>query len=193
MFTSDNGMNLRAHRLGHKMAPYEESIRVPFVMRGPGVPVGSDDHLVTNIDLAPTVLHLAGAGDQPDLDGRSIVPLLLAEEGTSHDDFLIELRTTSISGPSLHTLQDVQDAIAANGSIDSVPTYRAVHDEQWLYVEWYGGTVHEYELYDLSTDPYQLTNLLSTPEGAAEHAALSATLQSRLEELGACSGPLCRS
>jgi hypothetical protein len=52
--------------------------------------------------------------------------------------------------------------------------------------------VHEYELYDMSTDPFQLTNLLSTPEGAAEHAELTATLQQRLEELSACAGPQCR-
>ena len=176
------------------MAPYEESIRVPFVMRGPGVPVGSDDHLVTNIDLAPTVLHLAGAGDQPDLDGRSIVPLLLAEEATWHDDFLIELRATSASGPSLRHPAGCPGRHRGE-RIHGLPyrRHRAVHDEQWLYVEWYGGTAHEYELYELSTDPYQLTNLLSTPEGVAEHAALTATLQSRLEELGACSGPLCRS
>ena len=78
VFTSDNGLSLGTHRLGQKMAPYDESVRVPLVMSGPGIPVGSDSHLVINNDFAPTLLQLAGAGEQSDMDGRSLVPLFAA-------------------------------------------------------------------------------------------------------------------
>ncbi|PYQ18293.1 MAG: hypothetical protein DMF81_25350, partial [Acidobacteria bacterium] len=60
--TSDNGFQLGAHRLDHgKGDAYEESIRVPLVVRGPGVPPGAREEPVLNIDLAPTLAELAGA------------------------------------------------------------------------------------------------------------------------------------
>jgi N-acetylglucosamine-6-sulfatase len=193
LFTSDNGMNWRSHRVGHKMAPYEESIRVPFVLSGTGVPAGVQSEMVTNMDIAPTVLELAGAGVQDDLDGRSLLPLLKGNASGWRSDLLIQYRGTyGAHNPTLDTLADVQAEIARSGSLTLVPTYRALRTEEWLYVEWYGGTVHEYELYDLVNDPYELTNLLSTPEGVAAHEALTASLQARLEQLNGCSGASCR-
>lgn len=193
MFLSDNGLNWRSHRLGHKMAPYEESIRVPLFMTGPGVPVGVSSKMALNIDLAPTILELAGAGPQTDLDGRSLVPLFQGNVAGWRSDFLIQYKGTYGSpNPNLDTLAQVQAEIARVGRLTLVPTYRAVRTEQWLYVEWYGGTVHEYELYDLVNDPYQLGNLVSTPAGVAQHQTLTTTLQARLVALAACSGPSCR-
>jgi len=77
-FTSDNGFHLGEHRLmPGKQTPYEEDIRVPLVVRGPGVPPGSTIDLVSgNVDLAPTFLELAGAAIPPDVDGRSLAALL---------------------------------------------------------------------------------------------------------------------
>ena len=86
----------------------------------------------------------------------------------------------------------MQAAIATYGSIVDIPTWHGVRSAQWLYVEWYGGSVHEYELYDMNADPYQLENLVATPQGAQQYAALTATLQARLEQLAVCSGPSCR-
>lgn len=193
LFTSDNGMNWRSHRLGHKMVPYEEAIRVPLVLSGAGVPIGLASEMVTNIDIAPTVLDLAGAGVQDDLDGRSLVPLLEGDATGWRSDFLVQYKGTYGSSTTLDTLADVQAEIVRSGSLTLIPTYRAVRTDQWLYVEWYGGTVHEYELYDLVNDPYELTNLLSTPEGVAAHEALTASLQARLEQLSSCAGASCRS
>ena len=192
VFTSDNGYNLRSHRLGHKMVPYEESIRVPFVVAGAGVRVGTEDRFVTNIDITPTLLELADAGPQPDLDGRSFAPLLADEPTQWRSDFLIEYRGTYVLGPRLDTLADVQAAIAAHGSLTVPPSYRALRTEEWLYVEWYSGAQHEYELYDMAADQYQLSNLISTPAGAAAHETLTDALQARLVQLGACSGATCR-
>ena len=78
VFTSDNGFHLGQHRLGAgKWTPYEEDIRVPLIVRGPGVPEGETlHHMVLNNDLAPTFADLAGAEPPSFVDGRSLVPLL---------------------------------------------------------------------------------------------------------------------
>ena len=194
VFTSDNGLSLGTHRMAQKMAPYDESVRVPFVMSGPGIPVGSDSHFVLNNDLAPTLLQLAGAGEQSDMDGRSLVPLLRGDTTVPwRSDFLLQYHGTGTDQAKLDTFADVQAVLATYGSIVDVPTWRGVRSEQWLYVEWYGGSVHEYELYDMNADPYQLQNLVATPGGAQQYAALTSTLQARLEQLAVCSGPSCRS
>jgi N-acetylglucosamine-6-sulfatase len=163
---------------------------VPFVIAGPGVPHGTDDRFVTNTDIAPTVLQIAGGGPQTDRDGRSLVPILLDDAATWRDDFLVEYNGTPRTGHQLHTFADVQAALAQG--VHGVPTYRALRTEQYLYVEWYGGPEHEYELYDLDADPSQLTNLVGTPDGGQQHAELTANLQARLAALAACSGESCR-
>ncbi len=78
IFASDNGYHLGDHRLrAGKLTAYEQDIRVPFVVRGPGVPAGrSVDAMVANTDLAPTFAALAGVKAPSFVDGRSIVPLL---------------------------------------------------------------------------------------------------------------------
>jgi arylsulfatase A-like enzyme len=141
VFTSDNGFHWGEHRLHGKQSAYEEAIRVPYVVRydrlidGPG----EDEHLVLNIDLAPTIAALAGA-DAPEVDGRSLVPLLNGRHWRG--DFLVE-----------HML-------APEGGI---PTYCAVRSERFSYVLYDSG---EEELYDLPADPFQLRNVAGEP-GAA--------------------------
>src|SRR5215216_5775766 len=73
-FTSDNGFHLGEHRLSAgKWTPYEEDIRVPLIVRGPGVPEGETlPHMVLNNDLAPTFADLAGAEPPSFVDGRSL-------------------------------------------------------------------------------------------------------------------------
>jgi N-acetylglucosamine-6-sulfatase len=192
VFTNDNGISLGTHRLVQKMAPYDESLRVPFIMEGPGIPTGTDSRFVTNTDLAPTLLQLAGAGDQTDMDGRSLVPALRGDAGPWRNDFLVQYHGTGTGAGNLDTLADVQSAISTYGSLTDVPTWRGIRSQQWLYVQWYGGSIHEYELYDMTADPYQLNNLVGTPEGAQQYASVTATLQARLEQLATCSGASCR-
>jgi arylsulfatase A-like enzyme len=78
VFTSDNGFHLGQHRLGAgKWTAYEEDIRIPLIVRGPGVPEGETlHHMVLNNDLAPTFADLAGAEIPSFVDGRSLKPLL---------------------------------------------------------------------------------------------------------------------
>ena len=78
VFTSDNGFHLGQHRLpAGKNSAYDEDIRVPLLVRGPGVPPGTAvDHLAVNIDLAPTFAALGGTAAPAFVDGRSLLALL---------------------------------------------------------------------------------------------------------------------
>jgi arylsulfatase A-like enzyme len=77
ILTSDNGYHLGQHRLGAgKMTAYEEDMRVPLAISGPGVASGSARHMVLNTDLAPTIADLAGVTPKFTPDGRSFAPLL---------------------------------------------------------------------------------------------------------------------
>jgi arylsulfatase A-like enzyme len=78
LFTSDHGFFHGEHRVPRgKVLPYEPSIRVPMLMRGPGLPAGERlGQLVTNADLAPTILDAAGARPGRAQDGRSLLDLV---------------------------------------------------------------------------------------------------------------------
>ena len=99
VFTSDNGFHLGQHRLGAgKWTPYEEDIRVPLIVRGPGVPEGKTlHHMVLNNDLAPTFADLAGAEPPSFVDGRSLKPLL-TDDPTPLEDWRQALRYRSRRG-----------------------------------------------------------------------------------------------
>jgi arylsulfatase A-like enzyme len=191
VFGSDNGYNLGAHRLDNKHVPYEESIRVPFFVTGPGVRAGTDTRLVTHLDVVPTILELAGL-PRDDVDGRSIVPLLRGGDPPWRTDFLVEYHGTYGETNLSHTRAQIEQAIARGVTSILPPTYRALRSRDSMYIEWYGGDEHDYELYDLTTDPHELVNLLGTPQGAAAQASTVRVLQSRLETLAKCSAATCR-
>jgi N-acetylglucosamine-6-sulfatase len=136
IFTSDNGYHMGLHRLrASKGSPYVESHEVPFVVRGPGVPAGeSFDRLVANIDIAPTVLDLAGVGAPSWMDGRSFRPFL---DGTTPESWRTSLLIENMEG------------------VGGRPAYSGVRHEGEVYVEYADG---EKEFYDLRVDPYQLQN-----------------------------------
>src|SRR5262249_15866637 len=79
IFTSDNGFSLGEHRIPEgKYLPYEESIRVPLIIRGDGFPAGAHAaQMVSNVDLAPTIVALTGAKARRTMDGRTLLPLAL--------------------------------------------------------------------------------------------------------------------
>ena len=192
VFLSDNGLNFGSHRLVQKEAPYEESIRVPMVMAGPGIPHENQSSLVTHEDLAPTLLDLAGLPVPDTMDGRSLRPVFAGDTSSWRSDFLLEF-----SGQYNPWVQ--YDTIEQSPIFRSRTTARctcrrggrcAVSD--YIYIQWYGGTYHDYELYDLDADPLELTNLLATPAGRTEHADLVAQMQARLDALVNCSGLACR-
>jgi arylsulfatase A-like enzyme len=149
VFMSDNGMLWGEHRWNKKVVPYEESIRVPFVLRADSLVAAPrrDGHLVMNVDLAPTFAQLTGIA-APDMEGRSLLPLIASPAASWRSDFLIE-----------HLKMD------AGG----VPTYCGVHSSRYVYVDY---TTGEEELYDLVRDPNQLTNRANDPVYRGERRAL---------------------
>ncbi|KAL4431762.1 hypothetical protein ABPG77_002978 [Micractinium sp. CCAP 211/92] len=118
-YTPDNGFKLGHHRLGGKMTPYENDIRLPFYVRGPGVPKGVKlPHLVGNVDLASTWLELGGVKDPHahTRDGTSLVPILrgdpelLANPDRHRVGILIEKPvTTGIFDMHVSILTPIQD------------------------------------------------------------------------------------
>jgi arylsulfatase A-like enzyme len=165
VFTSDNGYHLGQHRfLGSKFQVYEEDIRVPLIIRGPGVQAGvTRDQMAVNIDLAPTMARWGGATTDRFMDGQSLTPLLGPGGATQNwrTDFLVEL---------YRHLPPVQ-----NGDV-----IKALRSEHEVYVEYQSGPR---ELYDLISDPDQLQNIYATADPS--HIA---DLSARLAELATSQG-----
>ncbi|MEV0383122.1 sulfatase [Nonomuraea sp. NPDC050643] len=171
-FTSDNGFHLGTHRLKQgKTTPFEEAIKVPLVVRGPGVKAGSTiTHMGATVDLATTFAALGGATAPPFAEGRSLAPLL---KGT----LPAQWRRNAL-------VEFTRPANRASAAQTPVPAYQALRTEQYTYVRYETG---ERQLYDLLADPYQLRNLA----GSADPALL-ASLDGRLAAMVACSGATCR-
>ncbi len=165
LFTSDNGFLLGEHRVpDQKYFPYEESIRVPLIIRGGGFPVGITAlQPVSNIDLAPTIVALTGAKPRRVMDGQPLLPLVL-DPSQGKDRMLL---------------------IEGYGAGSSKPPFRAVRDPRYLYAEWANG---EKELYDLQTDPYEL----NSRHNAANLKTVRKRLAARLTKLRTCAGASCR-
>jgi N-acetylglucosamine-6-sulfatase len=131
IYSSDNGRFWGEHQLKGKIYGYEESIRVPLRMMVPGRDAVSIAKTVANVDLAPTIMAIAGDTLDHSYDGYSILPLIDDPEMPWRFNILIE-----------HLRQKV---------------FSAVRNERWTYI-WWMKTGHQ-ELYDRLKDPYQLENL----------------------------------
>jgi N-acetylglucosamine-6-sulfatase len=166
VYTADNGFMHGEHRaLAEKVLPYEESVRVPLILRGPGVPAGRvDQRLVANVDVPATILDATGVLPRRTQDGVSLLELLDDPGAESGRDILIE------------------NGHGANG----VPAYRGIRTYRFLYVE--HDTTGEYELYDLLEDPFQL----KSRDGADRYRAVQRDLRRRLRRLERCVGRGCR-
>ncbi len=160
VYMTDNGLTVGDHRFGlTKNCPYEACARVPFIVYSPAMfPARTDDHLVANIDLAPTFAELAGANIPETVNGMSLVPLLEDSNTPWRDSILIEHWPTE------------------EGIGSMIPEFYAVRNAAWKYVEYSTG---EKELYDLVNDPYELNNIADQ----SEYAEIQAQLKARLDEL----------
>jgi arylsulfatase A-like enzyme len=181
IYSSDNGFHLGEHRLpAGKDFPYEEDIRVPAVVRGPGVPAGDRiEAMVLNSDFAPTFAAIAGIGPPDFVDGRSFLPLLENPEHPWRESFLLERR--QFEAQYVELAQAL--GLSADG-IDRSAQFDGIRTADWVYVEYGTG---ELELYDLARDPHQLDNVAETAD-----PALVAALAARLVELRTCAGAGCR-
>ena len=164
VFLGDNGFFFGEHGLTvERRFAYEEGIRTPFLVRyPPRIRAGSTvDSMVIALDIAPTLIELAGGQPGPHVQGLSFLPLLDGRHQALRRSFFIEYYS-----------EGAWPWLVGMG-------YRAVRTERHKYISW---THHDVaELYDLGADPYEMTNLADAPA----HAALRAELHEELRRLTA--------
>lgn len=151
VFASDNGYFYGEHGLSvERRLAYEESIRMPLMVRYPRlIKAGTiRDELALNIDVAPTLLELAGLTPARAVEGRSLVPLLKSLDSEWRRSFLIEYYSDKVF-PRIQKMG-----------------YKAVRTERWKYIH-YVELEGMDELYDLKADPYEMTNIINRRDAAA--------------------------
>jgi N-acetylglucosamine-6-sulfatase len=147
IYAGDNGFFWGEHHFTDKRWPYEESIRIPLIVRHPEAIRDAGrraSQMVLNIDLAPTLLDVAGLRSPESMDGESFAPILMDQNTRGREAWLYEY------------FMDYPYA---------VPETRAVRTERHKYIEYEGERGPE--LFDLVADPREMKNLYGTPEGRA--------------------------
>jgi len=144
VFLSDHGYLWGEHGLGGKWLLYEESIRIPMIISSPGIPDKDKGKLapanVLNIDIAPTILELAGLEVPELIDGKSLAPLLSKPGNDIRNEFFME-----------HAgIIDVENPI---------PDSYGVRSSDWKYIRYINAEPEVEELYYLKNDPYEIQNL----------------------------------
>jgi arylsulfatase A-like enzyme len=169
-FTSDNGFFHGEHRLRYgKYLPYEESLKVPLVVRGPAVAPGtSNATVVTNVDLSTTLMGYTGTSPLREADGLDLSPLFADPALTWDRAALVEGLGPQAAGQ---------------------PQYLGIRTKRWAFFEFADspGAPGGVELYDLEADPFQVTNLADDPA----HATTRAQLGALVAELTLCAGLAC--
>jgi N-acetylglucosamine-6-sulfatase len=168
-YLSDNGLFQGHHRIiGGKESYYEPSIRVPLIVRGPDVPKNvTRAQLVSNVDLAPTIVELTGVKPELTMDGRSLLPAIKGADSSWRTGVYL---TGRIREPKVSSDKDAY--------FDGIRTPR------YTYVEHKNG---QKEFYDLKVDPYELDNKTA----AGSYAEVRADLAAKLKILKECKGATC--
>lgn len=139
VYAADNGLAVGSHGLLGKQSLYEHSMKVPVIIRGPGVPQNQvEDALVYLYDLYPTLAELAGLSKPSDIDGTSLVPVLDGSKDQVRSSLFTAYRNT----------------------------VRAVRDDQWKLIR-YPERDHN-QLFNLNKDPLELNNLAEEPVYSAK-------------------------
>ena len=146
VFTSDHGYWYGEHGLSvERRLAYEEAIRIPLLIRFPSLirPGSVVDEFALSIDLAPTLLELAGTTSSQQMDGRSLVPLLKGQHRADwRTSFLIQYNSDTVFL-----------RVKTMG-------YRAIRTQRWKFIRYLELDGMD-ELYDLQTDPYEMTNVVN--------------------------------
>jgi N-acetylglucosamine-6-sulfatase len=146
VYAGDNGHFWGEHGLYDKRLAYEESIRIPFIVRYPGLirdPGRRAEQMVLNIDLAPTLLELAGLPLPDHIQGKSLVPIFASAHSSGRQSWLYE-HFPVFPIP--------------------IPGITAVRTSRYKYIE-YQQQLRPRELFDLRADPQEKSNLIDTPAG----------------------------
>jgi N-acetylglucosamine-6-sulfatase len=166
IFTSDNGYLLGEHgQFDNKRFAYEESIRVPFIVRYPGLAAAGRtlDALMLNIDVAPTLVELAGAEPLEEAQGRSLVPLLRGARDGWRESFLAEYFLEKVA--------------------PRAPSWQAVRTTGWKYIRYIELEGMD-ELYDLRSDPRETRNLIGDPAARQDLTRMREELERLLRAAG---------
>ncbi|HSE10621.1 MAG TPA: sulfatase-like hydrolase/transferase [Nocardioidaceae bacterium] len=167
VFTSDNGYLLGQHRWRGKVLGYEGSLRIPLLMRGPGVPEGKVvEDQVSLVDVPATFAAAARAVPLMTLDGLSLLDVAQGKR-SGYDALAIE------AGPAYPNIPDDQYL------------YRGVRTPRYTYME--HPVSGERELYDRALDPHQLVNVAYRPT----HRTTRGALKEMLRTLSTCAGQTC--
>lgn len=157
VFAGDNGLAVGQHGLMGKQNMYDHSVRVPLIMCGPGIPAGKRlDALCYLLDVFPTLCDLVDLPVPESVEGRSLAPIIRGEIERVYDSLFFAYR-------------DVQ---------------RAVRDERFKLVEYFGAADRVTQLFDLVADPGETANLASAPGMEAEVNRLRAKLAEWQRRIG---------
>jgi N-acetylglucosamine-6-sulfatase len=171
LYMGDNGFAFGEQGLIDKRTAYETSMRIPMVARAPGLwPAGSQvNQVVANIDVASTMIDAAGLRPPAGLDGRSMLPLARDPAAPWRQELLYEYYWER--------------------NFPHTPTIHALRGDRYKYIRPHGVWDLE-ELYDLSVDPQELTNLAIDPAHAQTLREMKTRLFEVLSETGGMSIPL---
>ena len=221
LFTSDNGYFQGEHALDSKLLAYEESIRVPLLVRGPGIAGGARlPDVVINNDLAPTIADYGDAhpirpGDA--YDGRSLRARLEGGRRLARRQFMTEhfieatAQELAAEYPQFEELTDEAIEYIENltgielGSLTDLayPAFKALRrtdaSGSWLYLQWYANETNDgpwvvdfEELYQLDSDVDQLVNLVPNAENDESLQAQLVSMRQDLDAMKECAGENCQ-
>lgn len=160
VYMGDNGFQFGEHGLIDKRTAYEASIRIPLLVMCPALFRGGSkiSQMVANIDIAPTILELAGVEPPEHFDGESFVPLLKGQQIPWRDELLYEYYWER--------------------NYPHTPTTHAIQTGRWKFIRYHGVWDLD-ELYDIQSDPDETSNLINSPA----HQDVAKNLRERLFEL----------
>jgi arylsulfatase A-like enzyme len=166
IFMSDNGLFNGEHLLGSKALAYEESIRVPCFVTGPGVAKGNDDRMISNADIMPTLLDMAGVDSLENCHGKSILPLITNQPCDWRTHLLIE-------HPGWNKVLEVRPAFA-------------VRPNKWKYIRTFENGLDQpftfEELYNLANDSIEMNNVVNNAENLTILNELRAVMDKQMQQ-----------
>jgi arylsulfatase A-like enzyme len=166
VFTSDHGYFYGEHGLNEeRRLAYEETIRIPLLIRYPRrIDTNvTRSQMVLSIDLAPTLLELAGVQPGADLQGRSLIAVLERDSRDWRSSFLVEYYSDTVF-PRIHQMG-----------------YVAARTERYKYIQ-YRELEGMDELYDLEADPFEETNIIGRPDASGTLERMKSELRRLLEQ-----------
>lgn len=173
IYMGDNGFSFGEHGLIDKRHFYEESVKVPFLVRCPEIFKGGKvmDPMIQNIDVAPTILEVAGIQKPEHMHGHSILPLLEGRDQKLRDKIFYEYYWEY--------------------DYPQTPTIHGVRTDQFKLIR-YHGIWDTNEFYDLKNDPQEMNNLIASPEHQELIQQLTSDIYAWLEDTDGMQIPLKR-